>query len=112
MPTADVSWLANPKMSFVDTLVGFFDDPDDWPYVIGYQEYGIVSAHADPPPRYEYEVVRKRIVIALKSGKLFSIIRTRFMLSGQWECADLDKGIFSAVIFSSTHNLFESFKNE
>jgi len=111
MPTADVSWLANPKMSLVDTLAGFFDDSDDWPYVMGYQDYGIVSAHVDPPPQHDYEVVRKRIVIALESNQLFSIIQTRFMTSKKhWECADLSLDPLDPVVYWSTHDLFESFR--
>jgi hypothetical protein len=98
-------------MSLVDTLAGFFDDPDDWPYVIGYQEYGIVSAHVDPPPQHDYEVVRKRIVISLESSQLFSIIQTRFMKDKKhWECADLSLEYLDPTVFLSTHDLFESFR--
>jgi hypothetical protein len=111
MPTADVSWLANPKMSLVDTLAGFFNGPDDWPYVMGYQEYGIVSAHVDPPPS-GFQIVRKRIVISLESDHLLSIIQTGFMSAYHWECADLGEDPLDPIVYRSTHDLFESFRNE
>ena len=99
-----------------ETLLEFFDNPDDWPFVMNYGRYGIAKAtitnRLDDFPDSGWMIRKKRIVILLNSGSVFSVIWLSTMPQGSWswECMNMD-GALDPAVYSSTQELFEYLKS-
>jgi hypothetical protein len=75
----------------VSGLLEFFTDEGDWAYVLDYELYGIVAADVTHTEWGDSTLRRKRIVIQLRCGTMYSVIRIAGITpSGFWEAAHLD----------------------
>jgi len=79
-------------MDPVNSLLEFFTDEGDWSYVMDYEKCGIMAAdvtHTGGENDTPWE--RKRIVIQLRCGTMYSVIRIAGSTpAGYWEAAHLD----------------------
>jgi len=72
-------------------LLQFFTDEADWAYVMDYENCGIVAALVTHTEGDDLPLQRKRIVIQLRCGTMYSVIRIAGITpSGFWEAAHLD----------------------
>ena len=73
------------------SLLEFFTDEGDWSYVMDYERCGIVAADVTHTEWGDSTLRRKRIVIKLRCGTMYSVIRIAGITpSGLWEAAHLD----------------------
>jgi hypothetical protein len=96
-------------------MLGFFTDEGDWAYVVDYERCGIVAAnvtHTGGENDTPWE--RKRIVIQLRCGTKYSVIRMGGVTPpGCWNTARLNStGCWAGedIDHYTTHQLFDTFK--
>lgn len=101
--------------SVADTLLSFFSDPGDWAYVMDYERCGIVSAmvtHTEDEGILSNLLKRKRVVIQLCCGTLYSVIRLWTTPPGLWEACELDttgNELIGEPVYYTTSKLFDIF---
>lgn len=99
----------------IDSLMSFFTDPGDWAYVMDYDRFGVVSAmvtHTEDGSVLSSLLKGKRIVVELKNGEMFSVIRLATTPVGMWEACQLEitgDGLISDRGYYDTSELFELF---
>jgi hypothetical protein len=93
-----------------DSLLSFFTDPGDWAYVLDYERYGVVGAmvtHTEDEGVLSSLLKRKRVVVQLRCGTLYSVIRL-----GLWEACELDttgNELIGSRGYYTTSELFDLF---
>jgi hypothetical protein len=98
----------------VDSLFQFFTDEGDWAYVMGYEECGIVAAQLTHTGEDDVPLQWKRIVIQLRCGTMYSVIRMDGITPpGCWKAARLTQTgdwVGEEPEHYTTYQLFETFK--
>ena len=67
-------------------LLAFFDDAGDWPYVLNYESYGVLSAERTP-----FILDWKRIVIHTVQDTIYSVVRLDSTPPMEWEAVQVTK---------------------
>jgi hypothetical protein len=99
----------------IDSLMSFFTDPGDWAYVLGYDRCGVVGAmvtHQEGEGVLSSLLKRKRIVLELWDGTLYSVIRLGTTPAGLWEACELDttgNELIGDPGYYTTPELFDTF---
>jgi len=95
-------------------LLQFFTDEADWAYVMDYENCGIVAALVTHTEGDYFPLQRTRIVIQLRCGTMYSVIRMAGITpTGYWEAARLTPtGDWEGdePEHYTIHRLFETFK--
>ena len=98
-----------------DSLLSFFTDPGDWAYVMDYDRYGVVGAmvtHTGDEGVLSSLLKRKRVVVQLRCGTLYSVIRLGTTPDGVWEACELDttgNELLGDPDYYTTDQLFDLF---
>lgn len=95
--------------------MGFFNDPEDWVYVVDPDSFGVLNAMIT---HSFFEGFSKRIVVELINNKLYSVIGHN--IPDIWSCDSIEYGVAftNTTKFSlptahhTTQSLFEMFKKE
>jgi len=93
--------------------MGFFDDPEDWVYVVDPDYFGVLNAMITHD-----KTITKKIVIELINNKLYSV--NGHNIPNFWSCNSIEYYVnitsvnkFSLPIaYHTTKSLFEMFKKE
>jgi len=98
----------------VSCLLEFFTDEGDWAYVVDYEKCGIMAADVTHTEWGNSTLRRKRIVIQLRCGTMYSVIRIAGSTpAGYWEAAHLDPTgdwVGGEPEYYTTPELFDIFK--
>lgn len=95
-----------------DTLFEFFDNPEDWAFVIDYTSYGIANVVRD----YDLSLngfFKKRIVVRTIHNRIWSIVWISTSTpSGRWEAVPLKENqLDGEPKHYTTPELFEALRS-